>query len=122
MRKPERSSRTRVTRTACIDNKGHHSHDTTPMTLHPGGSWRNALFLASPQGLSVQTTAQTCQRKIAHPYASRLAATKCTITVPVTPAGKKANPSSSYKQLYLDSVEFSVGRYKAVTPVLISVV
>lgn len=42
-----RSSQTRVTRTACIDNKGHNSHDTQ----HPGGPWRNAVFMAWPQGL-----------------------------------------------------------------------
>lgn len=113
-----RSSQTRVTRTACIANKGHNSHDTAP---------RRTMEECSVYGMTTgsilhSATAQAaCQWKILHSSASKFAATECAFPFFHYQSRKKDISFHQWQTGCLNMGGFSVRKQKAIISTLISV-
>lgn len=113
-----RSSQTRVTRTACIDNKGHNSHDTAPRRIMEECSVYGMTTGSIPHSATAQ---KTCQWKILPSHASKIAATECAIPFSHYHSRKKGVFFQQWQTGCLNVWGFSIRKQKAIIPMFISV-
>lgn len=113
-----RSSQTRVTRTACIDNKGHNSHDTAPRRILEECSVYGMTTGSIPHSA---TTQKTCQWKILRSRARKFAATDCAFPFSHYHSRKKYESFQQWQTGSLNMRGFYMRRQKALSPILISV-